>query len=292
MIDTILAYIQSQFAAMDLTFSWTNLIEISIIVAVLYAIYRKFIKDTQSEKFVKGAFFLVFLWIFSEILIRFDLKIIGVFLKSIVTLIALSLIVIFQPELRRALESLGRSKFFKGSLSKEDKSKAQEITREFVEALLSMSDTKTGALIVIERQTALTDICETGTEIDSKVTAQLIGNIFYEGAPLHDGAVIVRGDRLHSAGCVLPLTSNQNLPKELGTRHRAGIGITEVSDAISLIVSEETGFVSVARDGRLYSHLSVNELRRELQEKKQPEAKSGKFRRLKGILKNEKKADQ
>ena len=191
--------------------------------------YWILIRENRAGQLAKGLLIVILAAGLSNLL---NLYALSWLIRSTLAVGVIALVVIFQPELRRALESLGRSKFFKGSLSKEDKSKAQEITREFVEALLSMSDTKTGALIVIERQTALTDICETGTEIDSKVTAQLIGNIFYEGAPLHDGAVIVRGDRLHSAGCVLPLTSNQNLPKELGTRHRAGIGITEVSDAI------------------------------------------------------------
>ena len=114
-----------------------------------------------------------------------------------------------------------------------------------------MSGSRTGALIVLERETSLTDIAETGTIIDAKITAEMIGNIFYEGAPLHDGAVIVRGDKLYAAGCVLPLTANKSLNKNLGTRHRAGIGITEHSDAISIIVSEETGVISMVQDGKM-----------------------------------------
>ena len=125
----------------------------------------------------------------------------------------------------------------------------------FVKAVEEFSAKKVGALIIIERQTSLSDICETGTYVDAEISANLLGNIFYEGAPLHDGAVIVRGDRIHAAGCVLPLTENMDLPSDLGTRHRAGIGITEKSDCITLIVSEETGIISIAKDGRLERYL-------------------------------------
>lgn len=237
-----------------------DILDIAVVAFIFYKLLD-FIRENRAGQLAKGLLIVILAAGLSNLL---NLYALSWLIRSTLAVGVIALVVIFQPELRRVLESLGRSKFFKGSLSKEDKSKAQEITREFVEALLSMSDTKTGALIVIERQTALTDICETGTEIDSKVTAQLIGNIFYEGAPLHDGAVIVRGDRLHSAGCVLPLTSNQNLPKELGTRHRAGIGITEVSDAISLIVSEETGIISMARDGKLTRYMDGKDVEKVL----------------------------
>ena len=172
--------------------------------------------------------------------------------------------VVFQPELRRALEYVGRNKFVRGSMLNIGKEKAIKITDEFVTALQNLSSEKTGALIVIERQTALNDRVETGTIIDADISEQLIGNIFYEGAPLHDGAVIVRGDRLYAAGCVLPLTENKNLDKELGTRHRAGIGITEHSDAIAIIVSEETGVISMARDGVITRYLDTKTIEKTL----------------------------
>ncbi len=176
----------------------------------------------------------------------------------------LALVVVFQPELRRALEYVGRNKFVRGSMLNIGKEKAIKITDEFVTALQNLSSEKTGALIVIERQTALNDRVETGTIIDADISEQLIGNIFYEGAPLHDGAVIVRGDRLYAAGCVLPLTENKNLDKELGTRHRAGIGITEHSDAIAIIVSEETGVISMARDGVITRYLDTKTIEKTL----------------------------
>ena len=128
----------------------------------------------------------------------------------------------------------------------------------------SFSSTKTGALIILERETALSDIAETGTEVNADITSELLGNIFYEGAPLHDGAVLIRGDKIFAAGCVLPLTGNKNLNKSLGTRHRAGIGITENSDAIAIIVSEETGIISMAVDGKLTRFLDTKTVEKTL----------------------------
>ncbi len=132
-----------------------------------------------------------------------------------------------------------------------DSEKVKQVASEFAKAVEELAQTRTGALLVFERETPLTDIIETGTIINSRVSAQLVGNIFYEGAPLHDGAVIVKGEKLYAAGCVLPLTQDKGLNKALGTRHRAGIGVTENSDALTIIVSEETGIISMAEDGNL-----------------------------------------
>ena len=154
---------------------------------------------------------------------------------------------------------MGRGGIF-GRSGQLDKSKAKKVTDEFVEAIDAFSSTKTGALIVIEREVSLGDIAETGTILDAELTAETLGNIFYKGAPLHDGAVIIRDDRIYAAGCVLPLTASLELSKDLGTRHRAAIGITENSDAVVLIVSEENGVISVARGGRLKRFLDSKEL--------------------------------
>ena len=175
----------------------------------------------------------------------------------------IAVVVIFQPELRRGLEYLGQSKF-SNVLSEVDKEEAKYMVGQLVEAIDSMSVSRTGALIVIEREISLSDIVETGTVIDAVISAQMVGNIFYEGAPLHDGALIIRGNRLYAAGCVLPLTQNKNLNKELGTRHRAGIGITENSDALVIIVSEETGIISVAQNGKLTRFLDVKKIEKSL----------------------------
>ena len=158
---------------------------------------------------------------------------------------------------------MGRSRISNvfGEVNKEE---AKHIVGEFVEAIEAMSSTRTGALIVIERQTALNDIIETGTIINTDISAQMIGTIFYEGTPLHDGAAIIRGGRVAAAGCVLPLTQNKDLNKELGTRHRAGIGITENSDALVIIVSEETGVISIAQNGKLTRFLDGKKIEKTL----------------------------
>ena len=180
------------------------------------------------------------------------------------TLGVIALVVVFQPELRRGLEYVGRSKIVKAPFGQLDKEKAKTVIDEFAKAVDSFSSTKTGALIILERETALSDIAETGTEVNADITSELLGNIFYEGAPLHDGAVLIRGDKIFAAGCVLPLTGNKNLNKSLGTRHRAGIGITENSDAIAIIVSEETGIISMAVDGKLTRFLDTKTVEKTL----------------------------
>lgn len=239
-----------------------DIIDILVVAFVFYKVIG-FIKQSRAEQLVKGLLILLVIAGFSDL---FNLYTLNWILKSSLAVGVIALVVVFQPELRRGLESLGRSKILKTTFTQLDKDQAQSITKEFVEAVQYLADTKTGALIVIERQTALSDICETGTRVDAKISTELLGNIFYEGAPLHDGAIIIRGNRIHSAGCVLPLTQNSSLPTELGTRHRAGIGITENSDAISIIVSEETGIISSANDGKLTRYLDGKALEKILLE--------------------------
>ena len=231
----------------------TDIIDIPIVAFVAYKILG-FIRESRAEQLVKGLLVLVAAFFLSD---WFQLHTLNWILKGTMTVGIIALIVVFQPELRRGLEYMGRSKIIKPVFGKVDKVKAKMIVTEFAEALETMSTDKTGALIVIERETALEDICETGTIINADISAELIVNLFYEGSPLHDGAVIVRGDKLYSAGCVLPLTQNKNLSKDLGTRHRAGIGITENSDALVLVVSEETGIISIAEDGKLDRFLDI-----------------------------------
>ena len=222
-------------------------LDILIVTYIFYKILG-FIKESRAEQLVKGLIVLVVAFFASDLLQLYTLNWI---LKGTMTIGTIALVVVFQPELRRALEYVGRSKLVRPAFKEIGKEKAKAITDEFVKAVSALSSSRTGALIVLERETALTDIAETGTIIDAQISMEMIGNIFYEGAPLHDGAVIVRGDRLYAAGCVLPLTANKSLNKNLGTRHRAGIGITEHSDAIYIIVSEETGVISMVQDGKL-----------------------------------------
>lgn len=230
-----------------------DILDIAVVAFIIYKILG-FIQETRAQQLVKGLLVLLVVFFLSDILHLYTLNWL---LKTFMSIGIIALVVIFQPELRRGLEYVGRNKIVKAPFGQVDKAKAKQITDEFVKALTSFSETRTGALIVIEKEVSLTDIAETGTEINGDISAQLLGNIFYEGAPLHDGAVIIRGDKVYAAGCVLPLTENKELNKDLGTRHRAGIGITENSDAITLIVSEETGVISYAVSGKLTRFLDA-----------------------------------
>ena len=265
MFDELLKYIQLQIGMMDLSFSGTNLIEIAIIAVVLLVFYKKFIRNTQSEKFVKGAFVLIFLWIISEILVRFDLKILGMFLKSVVTLVSLSLIVIFQPELRRFLGYLGQadfiSKFFGSNNTVNDKE--IDVVKELIESVKFLSKSHTGALIVFQNDLSNT-YYDVGTKLNADLSTELLLTIFHPNTPLHDGAVVVSGNKIISAGVLLPLTEDPKLSWKYGTRHRAAIGMTETSDAACLVVSEETGDVSIALDGSLKKYEDLVTLRQDL----------------------------
>ena len=231
----------------------TDVIDILIVAFVVYKVLG-FIRESRAGQLVKGLLVLLAAFFVSDI---FQLYTLNWILKGTMTVGIIALIVVFQPELRRGLEYMGRSKLIRPVFGKMNKNKAKSISIEVARAIENMSTTRTGALLVVERQTALTDICETGTLLDANITAGLIETIFYEGSPLHDGALIIRGDKLHAAGCVLPLSENKSISKALGTRHRAGIGITENSDALVFIVSEETGIVSMAEDGKLDRFLDV-----------------------------------
>lgn len=238
---------------------FTDILDILIVTFIIYKLLH-FIRETRAEQLAKGLLFLMVATLLSKVLQLYTLHWI---LSGVMTVGLIAVVVIFQPELRRGLEYLGRSKF-SNVLSEVDKEEAKYMVGQLVEAVDSMSASHTGALIVIEREISLNDIAETGTIIDAAISSQMIGNIFYEGAPLHDGALIIRGSRIHAAGCVLPLTQNKNLNKELGTRHRAGIGITENSDALVVIVSEETGIISLAQNGKLTRFLDVKKVEKAL----------------------------
>ena len=249
------------------TFGWKNIFEVLIIVAVLMIFYSRFIKNTQSEKFVKGAFVLVFLWFLGEILIAIDLKILGVFIRSIVGFIALSLIVIFQPELRRFLGYLGQIDFFKklfGNDKKHSEDKSIDVIKEVLEAVKYLSKSHTGALIVFQNDLSNT-YRDVGTVLNADVSTELLLTIFHINTPLHDGAVVISGTKIISAGVLLPLTEDPKLSWKYGTRHRAAIGMTENSNAACLVVSEETGDVSVTLDGSLKKYDDIPTLKTDLE---------------------------
>lgn len=237
-----------------------DILDILIVSFIVYKVLG-FIRESRAQQLIKGVLVLLVTFFLSDILNLYTLNWI---LKGTVTMGVIALVVIFQPELRRGLEYMGRSKIVKAPFTQLDKDEIKAMIDEFVRSVDNFSATKTGALIILERETALSDIAETGTEINADISAELLGNIFYEGAPLHDGAVIIRDDKILAAGCVLPLTENKDLNKSLGTRHRAGIGITENSDAVSIIVSEETGIISIAKDGKLTRFLDTRNLEKTL----------------------------
>ncbi len=237
-----------------------DVIDILIVAFVVYKVLG-FIRESRAGQLVKGLLVLLAAFFVSDI---FHLYTLNWILKGTMTVGIIALIVVFQPELRRGLEYMGRSKLIRPVFGKMNKNKAKSISVEVARAIENMSTSRTGALLVVERQTALTDICETGTLLDANITSGLIETVFYEGSPLHDGALIIRGDKLNAAGCVLPLSENKSISKALGTRHRAGIGITENSDALVFIVSEETGIVSMAEDGKLDRFLDVKTIEKSM----------------------------
>ena len=222
------------------------------IIIVAYLIYKAigFVRRTNSNNLAKGlVVFLLALW-GSDI---FSLTMINFLLRKTAELGLIALLILFQPELRRLLERMG-SGFASGRSS--SGTVMDSAISQTVQACCDMSDSKTGALIIFERGVALNSIISTGTVINADTTAELLKNMFFNKAPLHDGAVIIRDGRIAAAGCVLPLTQRTNLSKDLGMRHRAGIGMSEESDAVIIVVSEETGAISVAMDGMLKRHLS------------------------------------
>ena len=229
------------------------------IVVVAYFLYRLYLmlKNTRAATLVKGLLVLVAFMIVCRTL---NLHVISWLLEKSMTVIMVALPVVFQPELRRALEQIGRGKLFRKG-SELDEQELEAMLEDVAAATKVMSKAKVGALMVFERATGLVERIETGVPIDGLVSSGLIQNIFVKDTPLHDGAVVIRGNRIVAACCLLPLTENRNLSQELGTRHRAAIGISEQSDAMVLVVSEETGAISIARNGELVRYLTVDDVK-------------------------------
>ena len=266
-----------------------DVLEIIILAFLLYQV-MKWMKNTRAWAVVKGlAVILVFMAI-AEILDMTTIIWIG---KSLFTLGAVAIIVALQPEIRRLIEDLGKNNLLTTLILLGDKQNdgrfSDKTLNEIISASFEMGRSKTGALIVIEVNSPLEEYERTGITVDGLVSSQLLVNIFEHNTPLHDGAVIIRGDRVQSATCYLPLSDNRSLSKELGTRHRAGVGISEVTDALVIIVSEETGKVSVAQNGELFRCLDVIDLRRKLEAIQ--DKKEGKTRKN-GKKKEEEKKDE
>ncbi len=234
--------------------SSVNIISIIDILIVAFAIYKAItiIKGTRAVQLIKGLVVLLLASLVSDLL---GLQTVAWILSKSQNVLLFALPVVFQPELRKALERLGRGKFFARPMAMLNQEALDNLLNELLRAVKYLSKNSIGALIIIERETGINDFIETGIKIDGLVTAEFMINIFIPKSPLHDGAVIIRGDRIIAASCFLPLSENPNLSKELGTRHRAALGLTEQSDALAIIISEETGVISVAEDGKLTRYL-------------------------------------
>jgi diadenylate cyclase len=244
------------FTQLRTAFDWRSIVDIAVVAVVLYQLLM-LIKGTRAVQLLRGILVLLIISNLAEFL---HLSTISWLLDKVWQMLFIALPVVFQPELRRALEQIGRGRFFKRHPQTLGLDALGQVTEELVRCTQVLSKNRIGALIAIERDTGIQDYIETGIKIDGVVSSEFLVNVFIPNTPLHDGAVIVRGDRVAAAGCFLPLSENTNIQKELGTRHRAAIGLTEVSDALVIIVSEETGAISVALDGVLTRFLDEKAL--------------------------------
>ena len=255
--------LDSFFSAFN-QFRTISFIDILDILIVAYIIYRvmKLLKDTSAERLIKGSIILVGIMLLASML---HLTMISWLLQQALNVGLFAIVVVFQPELRRLLEQIGKGNFSRLIVPADAPDEVESMITATVSACADMSRTKTGALIVFERRERLGEIISTGTMVDAAPSAELIKNIFFKNSPLHDGAMIVRAGRVCAAGCVLPLSGNQSLSRDLGTRHRAAVGMSESADSVLVVVSEETGSISVAIGGMLKRHLSPDMLRKLLE---------------------------
>lgn len=235
----------------------TSIIDILLVAYLIYKTY-KIIKETRAELLIRGIILIVLLIVLSYI---FNLTMVYTILSNIIIYGVLAMIIIFQPEIRRVLEHLGRTSYNDRRILR-DTDVLTKVVSEIVNAVDNLSQQKTGALIAIEQDTGLGDIIDNGIKIDAIVSSALLENIFVVNTPLHDGATIIRGDRITASGCVLPLTGSKDISKKLGTRHRAALGLSEVSDSLILIVSEETGTISLALNGKLVRNYDKERLQK------------------------------
>lgn len=268
---------------------FSDVLDILLVAFIIYAGIN-LIKDTKAIQLAKGFIFIVFMYIVVTVL---KMEVSSYFFTLFFSNLLVVLVVIFSPEIRHALESVGKSsvpfsKLFslKNGIDYVTKEKADKMIDSVSRACSDMSDKKIGALIVFEKETLLGEIVKTGTQVDAEITPEIIGNIFFPKAPLHDGAMVIKNFRICAAGCILPLTKNNEISSSLGTRHRAAIGMSEHSDALVVVVSEETGAISVAEKGRLKRNISDGDLREILNKNFSSETSSEK-----GLFKSSKRGD-
>ena len=260
-------YLLQEFKGKVVLFGISDVVDIAIMAFLIYTVIM-LMRRTNSGAVAKGVLLLLFALGVSTF---FHLNTVSYLLQQLMVWGVVALVVIFQPEIRRFLEQMGRTSLGKVFTPEEARNELDSAITQTVDAYMSLSKSKTGALMVFERKNMLDDAIKTGTALDCTVNAELLKNIFWNKAPLHDGAVIVRAGRIVGAGCMLPMSGNVNLSRELGMRHRAGIGASEHTDAVVAIVSEETGSISVAVGGMLKRHLAPETLERLLRNELLPE---------------------
>lgn len=248
------------FTSILMSIGITDIIDILIVAFVCYRCLE-FIRETRAQQLVRGLFIVFVAFVVSQWL---NLSLLNWLLKSLITVGLIAIIVLFTPEIRRGLETVGRKGIISDQFRDVSKEEALATVHTIVDVCDDFSSSKTGALIAIERTAQLNDIAETGVAINGELSIRFLENLFYEGSPLHDGAVIIRGTKVHAASCVLPLTIRTNIGGNLGTRHRAGVGLSEVSDALVIIVSEESGAISVAENGELIRFVDLKTLEKKL----------------------------
>lgn len=272
-----------------MNFQFKDAVDIIIVAFLIYGVV-KLVRETRAGQLVKGLFLLVVLFIISS---YFNLVMVSRVLAYFFQFAFVAILIVFQPEIRKALEQVGRNNVGQsiaavvtGRDRSYDRAQIRKAINAVVDGVGILQQLKMGALIVFERKTKLGDIIETGTQINCEPSGQIVGNIFFNKAPLHDGAMIIRDGMIHAAGCILPLTKNTSVSAELGTRHRAALGVSEESDAVVVVVSEETGQISVAVNGVLACRFTRDTLRDVLEGYLIPQEEASTVRRKFGVLKS------
>lgn len=279
-MDSIINFFRDVLAMLP-TIKFMDIIDILLVTFVLYTLIMM-IQTTGAARIAKSIVLLLVLAVVTKLL---NMYLMSFLLDRVLEIGLIALVIMFQPELRRMLEKIGSKSFREMLSTKQEQREIDRVIDETVKACEIMSRERTGVLIVFERETSLIDYQKTGTVIDARVSSELLRNLFFTKASLHDGAVIIRNERIAAAGCVLPLTQSRNISSDLGTRHRAGIGMSEVSDAVVVIVSEETGTISVAVNGMLKRHLAPQTLERLLLKELAPKREEKTYNPVKRLRK-------
>lgn len=279
-MDSIINFFRDVLAMLP-TIKFMDIIDILLVTFVLYTLIMM-IQTTGAARIAKSIVLLLVLAVVTKLL---NMYLMSFLLDRVLEIGLIALVIMFQPELRRMLEKIGSKSLRELLSTKQEQREIDRVIGETVNACEIMSRERTGVLIVFERETSLIDYQKTGTVIDARVSSELLRNLFFTKASLHDGAVIIRNERIAAAGCVLPLTQSRNISSDLGTRHRAGIGMSEVSDAVVVIVSEETGTISVSVNGMLKRHLAPQTLERLLLKELAPKREEKTYNPVKRLRK-------